>query len=231
MEAASGFEAGREQGIHLALDAHEARVEALMNEIYRVTVVNFGERVLGESVRSGLVPERKDAPSEFMRLALDWIAEFGLQQIDKIATTTRRRTIEALEAGQEAGEGIEAIARRIVEATGNAIGRRRAEVIARTEIHAASQAASDLALEALELPIVRREWVAANDLRTRKTHRPPPGGASDGRHTFFADGQIRAQGEPFDVGGFKLLFPGDLQGPPEEIIRCRCVTAAVIEDT
>ena len=57
---------------------------------------------------------------------------------------------------------------------------------------------------------LEREWIAAEDDRTRKSHTA-------------ADGQRRAAGEPFDIGGAKLMFPGNPAGPPEEVIACRCV--------
>jgi len=37
-----------------------------------------------------------------------------------------------------------------------------------------------------------------------------------------ADGQIRLEDEPFDVGDAKLAAPRDPEGPPEETINCRC---------
>ncbi len=133
----------------------------------------------------------------------------------RITDTTRSRILDAVTAGQAEGEGIAAIAKRIERTTGGVIARARGLVIARTEVHSASQAAHAEALTALDVPDVRNEWVAAADLRTRDSHR-------------IADGQIREQGKPFDVGAAKLMHPGDPTGPPEEIIQCRCVAAAVV---
>lgn len=64
---------------------------------------------------------------------------------------------------------------------------------------------------------MQREWIAAEDLRTRAGHNT-------------ADGQLRGMDEPFDVGGVKLMAPGDPAGPVEETARCRCVLGYVTPD-
>ena len=56
---------------------------------------------------------------------------------------------------------------------------------------------------------VRKRWIAAKDNRTRHDHG-------------FADGQTVDYDQPFDVGGYKLMFPGDPSGPGHEIYNCRC---------
>ena len=55
-------------------------------------------------------------------------------------------------------------------------------------------------------------WVTFHDERVRPTHS-------------VADFQVKPIDEPFDVGGYKMMFPGDdsLGAPPEEIINCRCI--------
>jgi uncharacterized protein with gpF-like domain len=57
-----------------------------------------------------------------------------------------------------------------------------------------------------------KQWLATLDHRTRETH----------AHDTGADGQRVALMEPFVVGGFPLMFPGDPDGPPQEVINCRC---------
>jgi uncharacterized protein with gpF-like domain len=41
-----------------------------------------------------------------------------------------------------------------------------------------------------------------------------------------ADGQVREMGDPFDIGGVPMNFPGDPEAPAEEVINCRCVRIA-----
>lgn len=62
--------------------------------------------------------------------------------------------------------------------------------------------------------VVSRQWVTRKDGRVRPAHKA-------------AEGQVRRPGAPFDVGGAKLRWPGDPQGPPEQTINCRCKTRYV----
>ena len=216
-EAADGFVAGRQQGVDRALAAHSARLRVLLAAEHRRALNLFGERVLDAAKDAGLILETKDARSFFSQAVEQWIARFGAQKVVQIGATTRRQIIAAIAAGEAEGEGIAAIAKRVLDKTSGTIGRSRALVIARTEVHTASQAAAQEAQDALDLPRAKREWIAAQDLRTRDSH-------------VQADGQIRDQGKPFDVGAAKLDHPGDPKGPPGEVIACRCVTALIFSD-
>lgn len=55
-----------------------------------------------------------------------------------------------------------------------------------------------------------RTWNAVMDSRTRDSH-----AALDGY-------EVNGMDEPFPADGGPLLYPGDPNGPPEEIINCRC---------
>jgi hypothetical protein len=56
---------------------------------------------------------------------------------------------------------------------------------------------------------LQKEWLATDDAHTRPTHRD-------------ADGQTVAMDEPFIVGGAELQYPGDPDGPSQEVVMCRC---------
>jgi hypothetical protein len=125
----------------------------------------------------------------------------------------------AVADGLAAGESIPTIAARVREAAG--VTEPRARVIARTESHGArntvNAASVRRAANAFGSPTAfARRWQAANDDRTRETHRD-------------ADGQTVALNEPFTVGRASLDFPGDPSGPPEETINCRCTTITIID--
>lgn len=62
----------------------------------------------------------------------------------------------------------------------------------------------------------KRKWVATLDNRTRHEHGE-------------LDGQVVAVDEPFEVGGYSLMFPGDPSGPPHLIYNCRCRIKPVVE--
>ena len=93
----------------------------------------------------------------------------------------------------------------------------RAETIARTEglrvtgiarKEAFRQVVEDTGIDRSQ---IRRVWNATQDARTRDSHAA-------------MDGQEVGLDEPFTSGaGHRLMFPGDPQAPPEEVIQCRCV--------
>lgn len=62
---------------------------------------------------------------------------------------------------------------------------------------------------------MEKVWLATLDLKTRRDHAA-------------ADGQAVAEDEPFSVGGYKLMFPGDMaSGAPGHLLyNCRCTTIA-----
>lgn len=67
---------------------------------------------------------------------------------------------------------------------------------------------------------IRRRWVCTKDARTRMSH-----GKADGQ-------TVEGTKEPFVVGGYKMMFPGDksLGAPGHEIYNCRCTTRTVEKD-
>lgn len=124
----------------------------------------------------------------------------------------------AIAVGLDAGEPIPAIAERVREAAN--VTTPRARVIARTESHGARNAVNAQTTRRVDAAFgvsgaIRRRWQAANDERTRESHRD-------------ADGQEVALNEPFRVGRASLDFPGDPSGPPDEVINCRCTSITVI---
>jgi len=126
--------------------------------------------------------------------------------------------VEQVAEGAGLGEGIPAIRdriQRVFDTTGSDYWPNRATVVARTETISALNAGRTDAFRAVADELGDDEfeqmWLATEDSRTRPTHRA-------------ADGQRVPLGQPFIVGGFPLLFPGDPAGPPQETIQCRCTT-------
>lgn len=92
------------------------------------------------------------------------------------------------------------------------------ENIARTEVLGSLNAGRDDAYR--ESGVVEgEEWLATQDDRTRDSH-----AEADGQ-TVGIDEQFTLHGASGDV---KLDYPGDPQGPPEEICQCRCFLLPVV---
>ena len=109
---------------------------------------------------------------------------------------------------------------RMAQRYSNKLLRQRGETIARTEtlkaLNAGRQEALDQLIENPNNDVraedVVRAWDSAGDGKTRPTH-------------VAADLQDPVpQGQPFVVGGYSLMYPGDtsLGAPAEEVINCRC---------
>ena len=60
-----------------------------------------------------------------------------------------------------------------------------------------------------------QEWRAVFDLRTRHEHRQ-------------LDGQRRKVGEPFEVEGIEINYPGDLSAPGYMVYNCRCTLRGIV---
>ena len=75
--------------------------------------------------------------------------------------------------------------------------------------------------QARALGVTHTQWISRRDGKVRNSHT-------------VADGQIRPVGEPFDVGGMELEYPGDPSGLPEtmpQVAGCRCgLLLADVED-
>lgn len=147
-------------------------------------------------------------PSRALNRGID--LEYGKSQITKRVTSG---IIRGLPPGKIANELMAGI-------TG--MNRESAVRAARTGITAAQNAGrmdSYVAAENMGIQI-RRKWICTKDARTRFSHG-------------MADGQI-AEGTktPFNVGGYKMMFPGDksLGAPGHEIYNCRCTTRTVEKD-
>lgn len=90
--------------------------------------------------------------------------------------------------------------------------RAQVERIARTETTSMFGYATQAKLAGEGVP--GKRWVAHHDARTRPSHAA-------------ANGQVVAVEEPFLVGGYALMHPGDPSGPVKETASCRCVMNAV----
>lgn len=87
----------------------------------------------------------------------------------------------------------------------------RATMLARTDLIALSNGAAQDAVLVLgsEGPQFKT-WLSAGDERVRQSHQD-------------ANRETVGVGEPFNVGGAMLQYPGDPLGPDDETINCRCV--------
>jgi len=207
---------------------HEARVAAIFADLASTTVTAFGERILNDGKARGLHQlERKGFAELFQRLALEYIrAEAIRKKITDIAETTRQRIITRLTRGQEQGQSLDEIATAL-EATSQRISRVRGALIARTETHGAANHGTHEAAKATGL-LLQKEWVSVADTRIRDFNEPIAefdhrrmDGVTVAMDAFFNVPQINGKSNA-------IMFPGDPNGHPGNIINCRCQAVHVI---
>ena len=213
-----------------ALDVFRSRsgeLEAILKKRLYQTALIFGERALDritanlpKSYYASLAPgtgpvrgrdeidvEQKLEGDRFYQEIGRWIAYWGVEKAVTISSSqilqVRQLILDTLPAGLS-----EAMLRDLIKEKARHLAPWQAARIARTEVHTASVIGADTAARSTGLTMVK-EWLAAEDKRTRESHAE-------------ADGQEVALDESFEVGGVLLEFPGDPKGPAKEIINCRC---------
>lgn len=169
-------------------------------EPYFQAAVRIG--VQGAAADLGVSPMAIDDP-----YTLAFLEVKRLKIVDVNDTTIGMIHDELLD-GLEQGETTEQLAARIREVFSTTPARSRK--IARTEV--ASSVNGGRFQQFRKEGVTHIEWLSARDDHVRQAHRPEPEGV---------DGEIVELGKPFSNG---LYYPGDPDGPPEEICNCRCTT-------
>jgi HK97 family phage portal protein len=157
----------------------------------------------------------------------EWFMEYTLKFSDPITTTSRDHLAQVLAQASDDGWSIprtqDAIELTFEQWMRGEIDPKdlefvlarfpahRTELIARTETIRASNGSSFNLFKQWRVP--HHEWVATPDLRVRDDHG-------------MADGQVVKVGEPFQVGGYSMMFPGDMShgAPIKQVANCRCTT-------
>lgn len=195
---------------------HIDNLTAIYQAMAIAVVTTFGGRVVQQGKDAGLALETKDFAQTMARVALSYIAsEMIRRRIASVAETTRQQIVNAVDRGYKEGVGQAGVAKIIREAIPSMSGYRSA-LIARTETHGAANAGAFAAADETGL-ILDKEWISAEDERTREDHA-------------LANGQIVGKDQPFDIGGEALMYPGDPAGSAEQVINCRCALGWVVRD-
>lgn len=140
---------------------------------------------------------------QWVREVLDYLAKNLLEKaVIAISETTKKHIQKVIDQGLNEGWGFEMMARSIKNPE---ITKARAEVIARTEVIKAANTGHMIAAKTFPYQVTK-QWIAADDERTRDSHREVNETSVDEYGKF----------------GNGLLYPGDPAGPAEEVINCRC---------
>jgi len=213
-EGAVQYENGRPVDIQAK---HARNLKRILDPLWRDSAKSMAEHI-GSHEKAAPHFEKKEAvlPTVIANTVMQsWINTYGTLQITEISSTTQsqigaiiNRSIENGDSERETAKAVSSVA---------AIrGSNRAGTIARTETHSAANVSADATAKAAGVRM-RRQWVSAENERTRKEHRE-------------ADGQVVGMDEPFTVGGYSLQYPSDYRAnaPARLTINCRCAVAYIL---
>jgi hypothetical protein len=200
--AGSSYDAG-------VLDDRLPEWRAAVDEELVPEVTATYEAALLEDARKGVTLDARAYATAYLHTVHNRLVGVADYVFDQVAAT--------LAEGNLAGESIPELAARVdVLFTDAQRWKNRATVVARTEVIGANNAghadAAKATADMLAVPhtLVAKEWLATHDTRTRPHHRE-------------ADGQqVMGLASRFTVGDAELLQPGDVTGPGDEVIQCRC---------
>jgi uncharacterized protein with gpF-like domain len=209
-----GVEYGKQS---LNMDLLNTELVNIYIQIYKETSIRFANityRELRLEVRKGASFGFNE---EWAREAARFLAIEGIPLISTVTGNMREWILAVI--GQAVGEGLELslsmedLIDMIIGRVGNYMedkSRYWAERIARTEtVRGANFGAMQGARKHDFL--VKKVWIAADDKRTRHSHRD-------------LDNQVRGLEEPF-YNYENIMQPGDPKASPENTINCRCAVA------
>lgn len=158
---------------------------------------------------------------EWSNSIVDYLRQYLLvKSVVPITNTTKKQLLQVLEDGEANGWSVERIITEL-ENTDTLVGW-RARRIVRTELGIAANYGRQLAAESFDFE-TEKEWIAANDHRTRTSHRKMDGETVDTDGVFY----VPVIKKKVMVGLEQMNGPGDPAGSPENLINCRCTLAYV----
>ena len=152
----------------------------------------------------------------------NYVRNYSFEKITWISNTTRdiilNKYKSILQKTIDEGQSITSLKKQIINDLKKEFNKTadwRALRIAHTEVMTASNTATHMAENEITIP-VRKIWITAvyGVARTKE------------RHTLMGlEDQKPMKGQPFNVDGVMMQYPGDPNGGAENVINCRCALA------
>lgn len=202
-------------------DSARQDMEKALRDVWKNAVAWRAPKVLNEFRSYGFehLETKNDERSLFDRV-LDFFMEvYGAQKITAILATSRDEILRMVRVGVDDGLSTRQIAKNMREAVPE-LSANRSLMIARTETHGSGNFAQQAVARESRRPLMK-VWNATEDERTRSL------GAGDEFGHRSMDGTKVKLSEPYFVPtkfGTReaLMFPGDPNGSPGNVINCRC---------
>jgi hypothetical protein len=203
---------GANFSVETATGGMEAELLAAISAQYTRVATFFGNEFFESLEKSFQIPQTKDQGGIFAEQLRQFVQENAAKRVGQVTETTRGLIRGAISSAIEENLGPFGMAKLIELQSGGVVAGRRARTIARTETHTAAQYGQDAAADATGVAF-RKFWAAVDDQRTREDHEEAEVDSKS---------RVILNGQPFNVGGESLMFPGDPRGSAEQIINCRC---------
>lgn len=212
--------------VETVIDESSAMFEKIFEtNLFRV-MRSFGKEILSIGKADEISMETKDykaAEERFEEFLKRFVAKQVGNKIKIINRNTKKKVLDVLrpiiQENIDLGSTLPNLAKEIesskeIRSLYAGFSAARSLKIARTEVHTASSVASRNAAKALQIPKLKKEWVASLDERTRDGHSKMNGKKVDMDSTFIVP---LDKGSPDEMAG-----PGDPTASAGNIINCRC---------
>ena len=206
------------------LQVYNSKIEPVLTDLHVTAGLFFANKGLREINKQVWDIRKKAAQFGFSEeWAEDIIAYFREHLLEKavypVSQTTRDQILSVLEDAQRGGWGYDKIAHALQDPQ---LLLWRARMIARTETLFASEYGRKLADDKSDYE-TGKEWISANDHRTRHGHRDVDGAVVDQMASF----AVPVYKKNVIIRTEMMTGPGDITASAENVINCRC-TAALI---
>ncbi len=214
-------------GIMINVENYKTDIEAILKKNYRKIGKVFSKSIRRQEKDKKFFIETKQLDDRIDAEVTRYITTRAPEQAAIItATTARLLVVDIIEAGQSVLGATGTIDREAVAdvAWSSNVARAEGRSVTISETETQNMAETSKNIEATNLiaagivasvikPIPDKVWHAFLDEKTRTPHA-------------IADGQVRAQNEPFVVSGQSLMFPGDGSRGASiaNLANCRCWT-------
>ncbi len=186
----------------------------------RAIIEFFGQLTMQETEKASRPTRKKILFDPWAETVEKWLLVNGAKYVKNISDTSKAKIAEIVSEGLAANETTEYIATQLeqtyrnwCEPSDTDIGMSRATTIARTESGAAANYGHFEGARQTQLPL-QKTWISSRDGKVRPSHDELDGFSTD-LEASYPNG---------------LMYPGDPDGEPEEILNCRCVETYNIKE-
>jgi hypothetical protein len=220
-EVLKAYESGGTEKAIKTIDNQIKAWQKLLTGVYVDVMQAFGDEMFNQLKNDANNLEVKIPITRvfnvFDKLVQKFIATTVAQKVVQVTDVTKAKISNLIGLGENEGESIQQIAKRIDTLYLDEIIPNRSTVIARTEVIGASNAGNSYAADQTGLKL-EKEWISTRDSRTRDEN--------DLFDHVSMDGVRVPKSDPYVVPGKKgddsIMFPGDPNGQAGNVIQCRC---------